>query len=76
MDGYTWYVFSVKDTEGKLYAFAERLPNSTNLTSIFYGIEDISVTMNACDSKKAAEAIAADWNESYRKQGIANKWIA
>ena len=72
MDKYTWYVFTIQDEEGKFYSFAERIRNNANLT----GYAKQAYTMNACDSKKEAEAVAADWNECHRRNGTANKWIA
>lgn len=68
---YTWYVVSVKDTEGKLYAFADRLSNNCNLV----GIAKDAETMNACESKREAEEIAESWNQSFIRNGTANKWL-
>ena len=66
-----WYVFTFRDAAGKFYASAHRLTNGNNLVD--YAKK--AVTMNACDSKKDAERIAAEWNKSYIKNGTANKWI-
>ena len=71
MNKYTWYVFTIKDEEGKFYAFAERIRNNNNLVD--YARQ--AATMNACDSKKEAEHVAAFWNETFIKNGTANKWI-
>ena len=71
LDGYVWYVFQVRDEEGKYYAFAERIPRNYDLT----GYAKQAESMNACKSKKEAEAIAKDWNEQHIKNGTANKWL-
>jgi len=71
MNRYTWYVFSIQDEDGKFYAFAERISNSNNLVD--YARQ--ATTMNACDSKKEAKKIAASWNETFIKNGTANKWL-
>lgn len=74
MKKYTWYVFTVKDDEGKLYSWAERIPHCYDL--LHYATREGIYTMNACDSKRQAEEIAKDWNETYIKNGTANKWLA
>ena len=71
MNNYTWYVFQIKDDDGGMYAFAERIHHSNDLTH--YAKQ--AVTMNACDTKREAEKIAADWNNCYIKNGTANKWL-
>ena len=71
MHKYTWYVFTIKDEDGKFYSFAERIRNNYNLVD--YAKQ--AYTMNACDSMKKAKEIAAAWNEAYIKNGTANKWI-
>lgn len=72
MEKYTWYVFTIQDSEGKFYSFCERIRNNNNLVD--YAKQ--AYTMNACDSKKEAEETAVAWNEAYKKNGTANKWIA
>lgn len=72
MGKYTWYVFTIKNEDGKFYSFCERISNNNNLV----GYAKQAYAMNACDSKKEAVAIAAAWNEAYTRNGTANKWIA
>ena len=72
MDKYTWYVFTIRDEDGKFYSFAERIGNKNNLV----GYAAQAYTMNACDSKKEALEIADAWNRAYKENGTANKWIA
>ena len=71
MGKYTWYVFTVKDTDGGLYAFCERIRNNNNLVNFAREVE----TMNACDSKAQENIIAKAWNETFIRNGTANKWI-
>lgn len=72
MTGYVWYVFQVKDEDGKFYAFADRIPRSASLV----GYAKQAHTMNACGTKREAEEVARLWNEQHIKNGTANKWLA
>lgn len=71
MNGYTWYVFSIMDEDGKFYAFAERIPNSNNLV----GYAKQAHTMNRCSTKREAVETADEWNKAFIKNGTANKWL-
>lgn len=68
MEKSTYYVFSCRTEDGKLYAYADTIQNSENLVSIFARIPGL-LTANACDTRRKADEIALCWNRSYRDNG-------
>ena len=68
MDGYTWYVISQKQEDGKQYAFPFRIRNNVNIASFVLNMPTIN-TMNPCNTKKKAVEIATAWNETYKVNG-------
>lgn len=75
MDKYTYFVIDIVEiSTGLCYATTRRIHNATNLIGLMNGGSGYFVkSVNACDTKKAAEKIAAVWNEGYTKQGC-YKW--
>lgn len=71
MDKYTYFVIDIEETlTGLCYATTRRIHNATNLIGLMDGGSGYIVkSVNACDTKKDAERIAAVWNEDYTKQG-------
>lgn len=63
-----WFVLSYKTPDGKLYASASPFSTRDNLAWQFDPAAGM-VTANICESKKQAEAIAAMWNEAYKRNG-------
>ena len=74
MEKNTFFVIEQKEkTTGKYFSIALKVHNSNNLLSYFSrytykGFEIISI--NACDSWKQAQEIAAFWNDGARKNGL------
>lgn len=63
-----WFVLTMKAPDGKLYAAASPFSTSKNLAWEFDPAAGM-VTANICETKKQAEAIAAMWNEAYKRNG-------
>ena len=66
----TWYVMQVREN-GKFYASCFRVPNSHNLKDY----AERALTLNACDTKKEAVRIVADWNAGFIRDGIAHEML-
>ena len=68
----TFYVIEERSPEtGKTIAHAEKVCNCFNLLGYFTprkGLEIVSI--NACDTWKEAEKIAAFWNQCAREKGF------
>lgn len=59
-------VFSIEQG-GKLYAVADAIRTGQNLTAYLQRYN--SSVCHLCESRKEAEEIAMDWNESYKRNG-------
>lgn len=73
MEKYTWYVLVIRAEDGGNYAIAERIGHSNNLKG--YAADPRVISMNACDTKRDAEAIARYWCECYKRNGTAADWL-
>lgn len=67
----TYYVIEEQEKEtGKTIAFVRKIPNCYNLKDIFQPSRGcVILSINACDTKKAAENIATFWNICARENG-------
>ena len=63
-----WFVLTTKTPDGKLYAAASPFTTNDNLAWQFDPASG-TVTANIFETKKQAEAIAAMWNEAYKRNG-------
>lgn len=72
MDGNVWYVCS-RETHGGMIAWAQSVRRNENLVP-WFEVQGMK-TMNACRTKGEAQKIAAEWNESYIKNGTAAEWL-
>lgn len=61
------YIVVTVEENGKYYAYMIKHHNSNNLLSVL-NIKGI-LHANICDTKKEAERIVEQWNESYKQNG-------
>lgn len=59
-----FYLVATVEQNGKYVALAERIANTDNIVSVLKRKHYING--NICESRKAAEEIAAAWNENYK----------
>ena len=67
------FVIVLGDEDGKLQAFAQKIPENQNLAHLCnwyeqYGTQTVAV-LHYCKSYKRACEIANAWNESYKANG-------
>lgn len=72
LDGYAYYVITLKNKEDKFYAFAQRVHRCNNLYGFFerYTATSEEITsINNCVTFKEAKTLAEAWNEAYKENG-------
>lgn len=66
-----WYHLAItKENEnGGMCAYTQSFNESNNLLSIMEGLPKEAIFVHLCSTKKQANAIVDEWNESYKTQG-------
>ena len=59
---------------GKYYASVLHISVGTNVCSVCEKYRETIVSLTICSSKKEAQRLADDWNDTFRKDGILQKW--
>lgn len=63
------YLVMQRGIGGRCYAYVMLVGASSDLTAISF-IQKYITKFHICDSKEEADALAARWNEEYRRNGI------
>lgn len=63
-----WFVLTMQGQDGRMWAAASPFTMQDNLAWQFDPSAG-TLTANICDTKKQAEAIAAQWNETFKRNG-------
>lgn len=70
MNKNTYFVIEEKHKSGKVFSHAEKIANAYNLIFAIKPMKDCElISVNACDTWKEAQEVAAFWNEGARNRG-------